>query len=82
MVVGLGDTPLSRTEDVGDMVMLVPFSLLYPIPRHVSCEARKFYLTLTLVLFNPRSINNKTIVLQSYVTKPVRKGAILPVKDN
>lgn len=41
--------------------------LLYLIPRHISCEATNSYPSLTMVLFDARSINNETSVLQDYL---------------
>lgn len=54
---------LIEKEGGRDMVMLSP---LHPIPRHASSGARKVYPSLTLMLYNARSIDNKTPTLQDY----------------
>lgn len=42
-------------------------SNLCPIPGHIGGEVRKGNPSLTLMLFNARSTNNKTMTLQNYV---------------
>lgn len=63
IAVGLGAIPLKGMEGIRDMGMAQTSSLLYPIPRYVSREARKLYPVPTLMLLNARLFNNKNSVL-------------------